>query len=82
MGGAVKGGDLYGNYPTLGVKNTNNNNFDSSPNQLANGAMLPETAVDQLGATLGKWFGLSDTQLLDVFPNLKNFTTRDLGFMV
>jgi hypothetical protein len=37
--------------------------------------------VDQLGATLGKWFGLSDTQLLDVFPNLANFSARDLGFM-
>jgi uncharacterized protein (DUF1501 family) len=82
MGGAVKGGDLYGNYPVVGMKNTTNNNFDSSPNQLGNGAMLPETAVDQLGATLGKWFGLNDSQLLDIFPNLKNFTTRDLGFMV
>ncbi len=83
MGGAVKGGDLYGNFPVLGVKNSNNNNFDSSPNQLGNGAMLPETSVDQLGATLGKWFGLTDTQLLDIFPNLKNFDAakRDLGFM-
>jgi uncharacterized protein (DUF1501 family) len=81
MGGAVKGGDLYGNFPVLGLKNANNNNFDGSPNQVGNGALLPENSVDQLGATLGKWFGLSDTQLLDVFPNLKNFTTRDLGFM-
>jgi len=83
MGGAVKGGDLYGNYPVLGVKNANNNNFDSSVNQLGNGAMLPETSVDQLGATLGKWFGLSDLQLLDIFPNLKNFDSakRNLGFM-
>jgi uncharacterized protein (DUF1501 family) len=81
MGGAVKGGDLYGNFPTLGVKNANNNHFDSSPHQLGNGALLPELAVDQLGATLGKWLGLSDTQLLDVFPNLKNFSTRNLGFM-
>ncbi len=81
MGGAVRGGDLYGAFPVYGTKNANNNNFDSSPDQLANGALLPTTAVDQLGATLGKWFGLSDTQLLDVFPNLANFTTRDLGFM-
>jgi len=83
MGGAVRGGDLYGNFPVLGVKNAGNNNFDSSPNQLGNGALLPETAVDQLGATLGRWFGASDTQLLDVFPNLKNFdaSQRYLGFM-
>jgi uncharacterized protein (DUF1501 family) len=84
MGGAVKGGDLYGNFPVLGVKNADNNNFDSSPNQLGNGALLPETSVDQLGATLGQWFGVSDTQLADVFPNLTNFDTakRNLGFLV
>ncbi len=83
MGGAVKGGDLYGNFPVLGVKNANNNNFDASPNQVQNGAMLPETSVDQLGATLGRWFGLNDTQLLDVFPHLGQFDVakRNLGFM-
>ncbi len=83
MGGAVRGGDLYGNFPVLGAKNANNNNFDSSPNQLGNGALLPETSVDQLGATLGRWFGLSDGQLLDVFPNLANHVAgrRNLGFM-
>ena len=83
MGGAVKGGDFYGAFPTLARKNTNNNNFDGSPDQLGNGAMLPTTSVDQLGATLGRWFGLSDTQIGDIFPNLANFnlSTRNLGFM-
>jgi uncharacterized protein (DUF1501 family) len=82
MGGAVKGGDLYGTFPVYGAKNANNNNFDSSADQLGNGSLLPTTAVDQLGATLAKWFGLSDSQCLDVFPNLQNFSTRNLGFMV
>jgi len=82
MGGAVKGGDLYGTFPVYGTKNANNNNFDSSPDQLANGSLLPTTSVDQLGATLGRWFGLSGTQIDDVFPNLRNHSTRDLGFMV
>ena len=84
MGGAVRGGDLYGRFPTLGAKNANNNNFDSSPDQLGSGSMLPETSVDQLGATLGGWFGLSPTQVSDIFPNLANFDAgkRDLGFMV
>jgi len=83
MGGAVKGGDLYGAFPTLGAKNTNNNNFDSSPDQIGNGSLLPTTAVDQLGATLAKWFGVSDSDALTVFPNLANFdaSKRDLGFM-
>jgi uncharacterized protein (DUF1501 family) len=82
MGGAVRGGDLYGSFPVYGAKNANNNNFDSSLDQLGNGSLLPTTSVDQLGATLARWFGLSDSQLLDVFPNLQNFTQRDLGFMV
>ena len=82
MGGAVKGGDLYGTFPVYGTKNANNNNFDSSPDQLGNGSLLPTTSVDQLGATLGRWFGLSGTQIDDVFPNLRNHSTRDLGFMV
>ena len=84
MGGAVKGGDFYGRHPVLGAKNANNNNFDSSLDQLGNGAMLPEVAVDQLGATLGRWFGVSDTGLLDIFPNLAQFDAakRNLGFMM
>lgn len=83
MGGAVRGGDLYGAFPVLGTKNANNNQFDSSPNQLGNGTLLPETSVDQLGGTLARWFGLNDSQLLEVFPNLRNFdaSRRDLGFM-
>jgi uncharacterized protein (DUF1501 family) len=83
MGGAVRGGDLYGDFPILAPKNPANNNFDGSPHQLANGALLPGTSVDQLGATLGRWFGLSDTQVADIFPNLSRFDTsvRNLGFM-
>lgn len=83
MGGAVRGGDLYGTFPVLGAKNASNNNFDSSPDQLGNGSLLPATSVDQLGATLGRWLGLSDVQLLDIFPNLANFdlARRNLGFM-
>ena len=83
LGGAVRGGDLYGRFPTLALKNANNNSFDASPDQLGNGALLPATSVDQLGATLGRWFGLSDGQLADIFPNLANFnaSARNLGFM-
>ena len=84
MGGAVKGGDLYGRFPTLATKNTGNNNFDASADQLGNGALLPVNSVDQMAATLGTWFGLSATQLADIFPNLANFNLaqRNLGFML
>ena len=70
-GGAVKGGEIYGRFPTFGL----NDNQDS-----ANNAYLPVNSVDTIGATIGKWFGASDTNLNTVFPNLKNFP-RDLGFL-
>ncbi len=84
LGGAVRGRDLYGRFPQLGLKNSNNNEFDSSPDQLHNGSLLPTTSVEQLGATLGRWMGVSDGALLDIFPNLSRFdaSQRDLGFMV
>jgi uncharacterized protein (DUF1501 family) len=70
-GGAVNGGEIYGRFPIFGL----NNNMDS-----ANNAYLPVTSVDTIGATIGKWFGASDTNLDTVFPNLRNFQ-RDLGFL-
>ena len=82
MGGAVRGGNLYGSLPTLGIKDPGTNRFDSSPDQLnRNGAMLPTTSVDQLGATLARWMGVSDSALDDLFPSLRNFNQRDLGFL-
>jgi uncharacterized protein (DUF1501 family) len=76
MGGAVRGGDMYGQYPTLGVDRAGFANPDMSGNIL-----IPTTSVYQLGATLGRWFGASDSQLATIFPNLANFSRRDLGFM-
>ena len=83
MGGAVKGGDIYGSFPVIGAKNAADNNFDSSPDQIANGCLLPKISVDQLGATLATWFGVSANDALSVFPNLGNFdpSVRNLGFM-
>ena len=73
VGGGVKGGDLYGRFPITGL------NHDD---EVGSGSLLPVLSVDQYGATLGKWFGVSDADLLTVFPSLGNFTQRDVGFMV
>lgn len=81
LGGAVRGRDLYGTFPQLGLPD-GRGGFNS-PDQIANGALLPTTSVEQLGGTLGRWFGLSDGQVMDVFPHLANFDAgkRNLGFM-
>ena len=36
---------------------------------------------DQYAATMLGWFGATDTQLASVLPNLKNFSTKKLGFL-
>ena len=38
-------------------------------------------AVEQYGATLASWFGVSASDQASVLPNLANFSTRNLGFM-
>jgi uncharacterized protein (DUF1501 family) len=73
MGDGVRGGDMYGTFPQLVVGGA-----DDSGN---NGAWIPTTSVDQVGATLGKWFGIAGTDLATIFPNLGRFATPDIGFM-
>jgi uncharacterized protein (DUF1501 family) len=76
LGGAVRGGDLYGQYPTLGIDLAGFTNPDATGN-----ATIPTTSVDQYGATLGTWFGVSNDALSLIFPNLKGFARPNLGFV-
>ena len=75
VGGAVKGGDLYGTFPTLALGGPDDTDV--------RGRWIPTTSLDQYGATLASWFGLTDPQLYQVFPNLTNFTNKgiNLGFV-
>jgi len=72
MGGAVKGG-LYGTLPDL--------TLGSDDDMARKGRLIPTTSMSQYYATLVKWFGADDVMLSLLFPELENFTLRDLGFM-
>jgi uncharacterized protein (DUF1501 family) len=74
LGGAVNGQRYYGTPPVIA-----NNGIDD----VGQGRLLPTTSVDQIAATLGRWFGVSDADLLTVLPNLVNFnaSSRNLGFV-
>lgn len=74
MGGAVNGQRHYGAYPDPDITTGNN------PLDTGRGRWVPTTSVDQLAATMAKWFGLNDSQIRDVFPNIINFDAN-LGFM-
>jgi uncharacterized protein (DUF1501 family) len=86
MGGAVKGKAFYGAPAPLSVGNT------SAPEDqwhVGQGRLLPSTSVDQYAATLAQWFGVADSELYQVLPNLGNFGSKanrpdypiNLGFM-
>ena len=72
MGGAVNGRQIYGKLPTFAI---------NGPDDTGTGRWIPTVSVDQHSATLAKWFGLSNSELATVFPNLSRFPTTDLGFM-
>ncbi len=72
MGGAVNGGQTYGKLPTFAI---------NGPDDTGLGRWIPTLAVDQYSATLAKWFGVDNSNMATVFPNLSRFATSDLGFM-
>ncbi|OLE55121.1 MAG: hypothetical protein AUG51_05695 [Acidobacteria bacterium 13_1_20CM_3_53_8] len=73
MGGAVRGGDFYGTFPTLAL---------SGPDDAdARGRWIPTTAIDQYAATLAAWYGVASTDIPTIFPFLGRFATANLGFM-
>jgi uncharacterized protein (DUF1501 family) len=73
IGGAVKGGDAYGTFPTLQL---------SGPDDVSGrGVWLPTTSLDQYAATMASWFGVPDNMLATAFPNIGNFAAPKLGFV-
>jgi len=74
LGGAVNGGRYYGTPPVVA---------NDGPDDVGQGRLLPSTSVDQYAATMGKWLGIADSDLLTVLPNLANWdaSQRNLGFV-
>lgn len=75
MGGAVRGGRIFGTFPTLQT-----NGPDAVPTSNA-GLWIPSTSVDQYSATLARWFGVSESNLATVFPNIGRFANLE-NFML
>ena len=72
VGGAVRGGELYGRMPALSI---------NGPDDTGLGRWIPTTSVDQYAATLATWFGVSATDLPVVLPNIGRFSRAHLGFL-
>ncbi len=73
LGGAVKGGQIYGTFPDLTINGVND--IDGT------GRYVPTTALSQYMATLASWFGVPSSALRGMFPGLSNFSSANLGFV-
>jgi len=73
LGGAVRGGALYGTFPTLEI---------GGPDDAVDaGRWIPTTSVDEFSATMASWFGVANSDLPTVFPNIRRFANPNLGFL-
>ncbi|MDT9000429.1 DUF1501 domain-containing protein [Paucibacter sp. APW11] len=71
IGGAVRSG-IYGRMPQLVL---------AGPDDVSEeGRWLPSTSVDQMSATLASWFGVGAADLGAMFPQLANFSQRNMGY--
>jgi len=85
MGGSVLGHEFYGVpgsngtvFPTLAA----NGPDDTDAGGNARGRWIPTAAIDQYGATLASWLGVSSSDLPAVFPNISRFSGTNLRFML
>ncbi len=72
VGGAIKGGEMYGAWPDTVLR---------GPNDVGRGNLLPTTSVDQLVGTFATWFGVPAGNMKDVIPNAANWSSLDLGML-
>lgn len=73
LGGAVNGGQIYGEMPVLEIRGP----ADTG----SRGSWIPAISTDEYSATLARWFGVSNANLPEVLPNIGRFARPDLGFM-
>lgn len=76
MGGSVSGGQIFGSYPSLEL---------DSELILPRGVIIPTVSTSEYFAELAMWFGVSQGDLFDIFPDLNNFYSpgggMPIGFM-
>lgn len=69
IGGMVNGGNIIGEIPPPEL----NHEADSG-----GGRLIPQISVEQYAAALGRWFGLSQSEIREILPSLKNFDISPL----
>ncbi len=71
LGGPIAGGNIRGDYPTSLLNPVDGT---GSSINVGRGRLIPTTSVDQYYSEIVQWFGVPPSSLLEVLPNLINFT--------
>ena len=69
MGTPVNGGQVIGALPE----------YQIGASDVYQNTIIPQYSVEQYAGNLAKWFGLSSSQILDVFPTYNRFDDVDFG---
>lgn len=69
ISGSANGGKIYGEYPILST---------GGPNDIGRGRILPTTSVDAYMAELAGWFGVPQSEITTVIPNIANFNFSNI----
>jgi len=72
VGDSVKGRSFIGTPPVIA---------NGGPDDVGQGRLLPALSVDQFGATIASWFGVSAGDLSTVLPNIGHYSQTNLGFL-
>lgn len=69
MGTPVNGGQFIGTLPE----------YQIGSNDVYKNMIIPQYSVEQYAGNIAKWFGLSASQITDVFPTYERFDDVDFG---
>lgn len=64
MGTPIDGSRVFGHMPEQVI---------GTEDDLGDGRIVPTTSIEQMGAQIAQWYGLSTSEVNDVFPNLSRF---------
>ncbi len=70
VGGAVRGGQIYGDYPLLQI---------GSAQDVGGGRFIPTVSADQYAATLASWFGVTEPDTRRCRPEYRQLHRPESG---
>ena len=69
VGGGVRGNRIFGTMPEYEF----DHEYDAG-----HGRLIPTTSLEQFAAPIASWFGLTNSEIANVFPNYSNFGNNGL----